>query len=320
MTQPPQDGTPPDRTREARLPPVPRGPGRPAVPDQPTDRLAGGPPEQRDPTLRLGGPAAPGPPQPPPGQQPPWGQQPPYGQQPPWGQQQPPWGQQPPYGAPGYGAPGYGGPGYGPPGYAPPQPPKRGRGPLIALLAALGVVLVGGGVLAVLLLTRDDGGSGAAPASTSASTSATTSSSAPTSSSSPSSSAGPTGGGGFGGGAGAPTGGGGGGAGGGELNLPESPEFAAAWVQAVVDRDGETARADLCADGQAQLPDAAALLADFDAFLGGQITDGTATGAAPAGDVDEVTFDVTLDDGSQVSFVVTVVDEGGPAVCGYTQA
>ncbi|SNS05850.1 hypothetical protein SAMN04488107_1103 [Geodermatophilus saharensis] len=326
MTQPPQDGTPPDRTREARLPPVPGrppAPGRPAVPDQPTDRLAGGPPDQRDPTLRLGGPAAPGPQPPPYGQQPPWGQAP-YGHQPghrpPYGQQ-PPWGQQPPYGAPGYGAPGYGAPGYGAPGhgapgYGPPQPPRRSRGPLIALLAALGVLLVGGGVLAVLLLNRDDGGTGAAPASTSA----TASSSAPTSSSAPSSPAGPTGGGGFGGGAGTPTGGGGGGAGAGELNLPESPEFAAAWVQAVVNRDGETARADLCADGQAQLPDAAALLADFDAFLGGQITEGTATGAAPAGDVDEVTFDVTLDDGSQASFVVTVVDEGGPAVCGYTEA
>ena len=56
MTQPPQDGPPPDRTREVHLPPVP---GRPAVPDPPTDRLPG-PPAQRDPTLRLGSPGTPG--------------------------------------------------------------------------------------------------------------------------------------------------------------------------------------------------------------------------------------------------------------------
>jgi hypothetical protein len=91
-------------------------------------------------------------------------------------------------------------------------------------------------------------------------------------------------------------------------------------VEALADRDAEAAYADLCADGQAQLPDAAALLADFDAFLGGQITEGSLTGAAAAGDVDEVTFDVTLDTGSQVSFVITVADEGRPTVCGYTEA
>jgi hypothetical protein len=91
-------------------------------------------------------------------------------------------------------------------------------------------------------------------------------------------------------------------------------------VQAVVDRDGEAAYADLCTDGQAQLADPDALLADFDAFLGGRITEGSATGAAAAGDVDEVTFDVTLDTGAQVSFVVTVADEGRPTVCGYAQA
>jgi hypothetical protein len=90
-------------------------------------------------------------------------------------------------------------------------------------------------------------------------------------------------------------------------------------VQSLVDRDGETAWADLCADGQAQIPDGAALLADFDAFVGGQITDGSPTEAVAAGDVDEVTFDVTLDTGSQVTFVVTVVDEGRPVVCGYAQ-
>jgi hypothetical protein len=172
-------------------------------------------------------------------------------------------------------------------------------------------------VLAVLLAGRDDDGSTAAPTGVSTPP-GTSSSSPPSSPSSSPSSSGPAGEGGFGGGAGSPTGGGGGT--GGELNLPESPEFAAAWVQAIVDRDGETAHADLCADGQAQLPDAAALLADFDAFLGGQITEGSATGAAAAGDVDEVTFDVTLDTGDQVSFVVTVVDEGRPTVCGYTEA
>jgi hypothetical protein len=306
MTQPPQDGTPPDRTREARLPPVP---GRPAVPDQPTDRLPGGPPEQRDPTLRLGGPV---PQQPPAPGQAPWGQQSPYGQQPAWGQQ-PPYGQQPawgppPYGppggpgqgTPGYGAPGYGAPGYGAPGYGPPpQRPRKGRGPLVALLVALGV-----------LLTRGDDGPAAAPTSRSTPAPSTTS----TSSQAPSTSAGPTGEGGFGGGAGAPTGGTG------ELNLPESLDFAAAWVQAVVDRDGDAAYADLCTDGQAQLADPDALLADFDAFLGGRITEGSATGAAAAGDVDQVTFDVTLDTGAQVSFVVTVADEGRPTVCGYAQA
>jgi hypothetical protein len=180
---------------------------------------------------------------------------------------------------------------------------------------ALGVLLVGGGVLAVLLLDRDDDTPAASPGTS-------TSAPPPSSSPAPSSSADPSGEGGFGGGAGTSTGGGGGGGGGqtGELNLPDSPEFAASWVQAVVDRDGEAAHADLCADGQAQLPDAAALLADFDAFLGGRITEGSATGAAPAGDVDEVTFDVTLDTGSQVSFVITVADEGRPTVCGYTEA
>jgi hypothetical protein len=331
MTQPPQDGTPPDRTREVRLPPVPGRPpvpGQPAVPDQPTDRLAGGPPEQRDPTLRLGGPP---PPQQPPTGQPPYGQ-PPYGQPPAWGQQ-PPYGPPgapgygppqygppagpggPGYGGPGYGGPGYGGPGYGGPGYGAPQPPRR-RGPLIALLGTLGVLLVGGGVLAVLLLGRDDDGPSTASPGTSTTAPSSTSSPAP-SSSAP---AEPSGEGGFGGGAGTPTGGGGGGGQAGELNLPDSPDFAASWVQAVVDRDGEAAYADLCTDGQAQLPDAAALLADFDAFLGGQITEGSATGAAPAGDVDEVTFDVTLDTGGQVSFVVTVADEGRPTVCGYTEA
>ena len=175
-------------------------------------------------------------------------------------------------------------------------------------------------MLAVLLLTRDDGGSTAAPTSTASSTPSSTSSSTPssTSSSAPSSSAGPSDDeGGFGGGASTPTGGGGGGTG--DLNLPESPEFAAAWVQSVVDRDGATAYADLCTDGQAQFAGPDALLADFDAFLGGQITQGSATDAAAAGDVDEVAFDVTLDSGAQTSFVVTVVDESGPAVCGYTQ-
>jgi hypothetical protein len=90
-------------------------------------------------------------------------------------------------------------------------------------------------------------------------------------------------------------------------------------VQSLVDRDGDTAYADLCADGQSQFPDGQALLADFDSFLGGQITEGSATGATAAGDVDEVTFEVTLDSGQPATFVVTVVDEGaGPAVCGYT--
>jgi hypothetical protein len=179
---------------------------------------------------------------------------------------------------------------------------------------ALGVLLVGGGVLAVLLLDRDDDTPAASPGTS-------TSAPPPSSPPAPSSSADPSGEGGFGGGADTSTGGGGGGGGQtGELNLPDSPEFAASWVQAVVDRDGEAAHADLCADGQAQLPDAAALLADFDAFLGGRITEGSATGAAPAGDVDEVTFDVTLDTGSQVSFVITVADEGRPTVCGYTEA
>jgi hypothetical protein len=177
---------------------------------------------------------------------------------------------------------------------------------------ARGVRLVGGGVLAVLLLNRDDGGAAASPTSASTSTSTSTSTS---SSPAPSTPADPSGGGGFGGGAGGPAGGGTG-----ELNLPESPEFAAAWVETLVGRDGEAAYADLCADGQAQIPDAAALLADFDAFLGGQIASGSVTGAAAAGDVDEVTFDVTLDTGDQVSFVVTVADEGRPTVCGYTEA
>jgi hypothetical protein len=178
---------------------------------------------------------------------------------------------------------------------------------------ALGVLLVGGGVLAVLLLNRDDGGAAASPTSASTSTSTSTSTS---SSPAPSTPADPSGGGGFGGGAGGgPTGGGTG-----ELNLPESPEFAAAWVETLVGRDAEAAYADLCADGQAQIPDAAALLADFDAFLGGQIASGSVTGAAAAGDVDEVTFDVTLDTGDQVSFVVTVADEGRPTVCGYSEA
>ena len=92
MTQPPQDGPPPDRTREVRLPPVP---GRPAVPDPPTDRLPG-PSAQRDPTLRLGGPGTPGD-----------QARPAHGQapgQPPSGQ--PPWGQPPQSGSPGYGPPG----------------------------------------------------------------------------------------------------------------------------------------------------------------------------------------------------------------------
>jgi hypothetical protein len=181
---------------------------------------------------------------------------------------------------------------------------------------ALGVLLVTGGVLAVLLLGRGDDGTVAAPSSGSTGASSAPSSSSPPSSA-PSSPGEPSGGGGFGGGAGSPTGGG---TGTGELNLPDSPDFAASWVQALVDRDGDAAHADLCTDGQAQLPDGAALLADFDAFLGGQITDGTATGAAPAGDVDEVTFDVMLDTGSRVSFVVTVADEGRPTVCGYTEA
>ncbi|GAB3314212.1 hypothetical protein GCM10027451_28920 [Geodermatophilus aquaeductus] len=326
MSQPPHDdGTPPpDRTREVRLPPVPPRP----LPDPPTDRLPGAS-EQRDPTLRLGGPVQqPGGPAP---QQPPYGQ-PPYGQpgqgQPPYGQpgqpphQQPPYGQpqygqppygQPPYGQAPYGQPGYAQPGYGQPPYGGPGAPRKSRGPLVALLVTLAVLLVGGGVLAAVLLTRgDDGGT-----TTATPTSAGTSSSAPSSSSSSSS---PSGEGGFGGGASTPTGGtGGGGTGGaGEPVIPGSPEFAASWVQSLVDRDGDTAYADLCADGQSQFPDGQALLADFDTFLGGQITEGSATDATAAGDVDEVTFEVTLDSGEQATFVVTVVDEGGPAVCGYT--
>jgi hypothetical protein len=352
MSQPPHDdGTPPpDRTREVRLPPVPPRP----LPDPPTDRLPGAS-EQRDPTLRLGGPVQqPGgpPPQQPPHGRLPYGQpgqgQPPYGQpgqgpqygppgqgQPPFGQQQyaqpgqPPYGGpgygrspygQPGHGQPGYGQPGYGRPGYGQPGFgqspygAPGPAPRKGRGPLVALLVTLGVLLVGGGVLAAVLLNRDDGGGTTTATPTSASTS---SSASPSSSSSSSSS--PSGEGGFGGGASTPPGGGGTG-GGGEPGIPGSPEFAASWVQSVVDRDGDTAYADLCADGQSRFPDGQALLTDFDTFLGGQITEGSATGAAAAGTGDEVTFQVTLDNGQQTTFVVTVVDEGGPAVCGYTSS
>jgi hypothetical protein len=345
MSQPPQDdGTPPpDRTREVRLPPVPPRP----LPDPPTDRLPGSS-EERDPTLRLGGPVqqsgGPAPQQPPYGQ-PPYGQ-PPYGQpqygaptqgQPqygPPGQGQPQYGPpgqgQPPYGQPSYGQPGsgqgpygqgpygqgpYGQPGYGQPPYGAPGPgaPRKGRGPLVALLVTLAVLLVGGGVLAAVLLTRGDDGSAPTATSSSASTSSSPSSSPSSSSPSPSSS----GDGGFGGGAATPTGGGGGA--GAQPGIPGSAEFAASWVQSVVDRDGDTAYDGLCADGRSQFPDGQALLADFDSFLGGQITEGSVTDATAAGDVDEVTFEVTLDNGQPATFVVTVVDEGaGPAVCGYT--
>jgi hypothetical protein len=184
----------------------------------------------------------------------------------------------------------------------------------VALLVALAILLVGGGVLAVVLLDRGNDGGTTSATATSASTPSSAPSSAPSSSSSSSS---PSGEGGFGGGASTPTGGGGTG-GGGEPGIPGSLEFAASWVQSVVDRNGDTAHADLCADGQGRFPDGQALLDDFDTFLGGQITEGSATGAAAAGDVDEVTFEVTLDSGEQAAFVVTVVDEGGPAVCGYT--
>jgi hypothetical protein len=83
--------------------------------------------------------------------QPGYGQQPPYSGQPGYGQQP-----QPPYGQPGYGAPGYGGPPTPPPGYGGPggygQPPRRGnRAAWIA--SAVVVVLVAAG-LAIFFATR----------------------------------------------------------------------------------------------------------------------------------------------------------------------
>ncbi|SFP76625.1 hypothetical protein SAMN05660464_4166 [Geodermatophilus dictyosporus] len=335
MSQPPQDdGTPADRTREVRLPPVPP---RSPVPDQPTDRMSGTPLGQRDPTLRMDGgaqqpgaappatggqPAVPNPAWARPGQPqgwgapgqagPSWGAPGPYG--PPGGHGGPGYGG-PGYGGPGYGGSGYGGPGYGGPGYgAPPPQQRRRRGPLVALLVALAVVLVGAGVLVTVLLTREDRGDTAITAPPSTSASASPTSASPTTATPTSSS--PGGGGGFGGGAGNPDGGGSSDT----LNLPESPEFAAGWVQSLVDGDAGAAYADLCTDGQDRFADPAALQGDFEAFLGGRITEGSATDAVAQDDVDQVTFDVTLETGAARSFVVTVVEEAGrPAVCGFTE-
>ncbi|MGR7026131.1 hypothetical protein [Geodermatophilus sp. URMC 62] len=322
MSQPPQDdGTSADRTRELHLPPVPGRPGSPApLPDQPTDRLPG--PPDRIPTLRVDGVGGqpgtpgtgsfPGGPGPGPGPDPGYG---PPGYGPPGPGYGPPG---PAYGPPGYGPPGYGQPGGGP-GYGAPPPPRKRRRGLVAALAALVVLLVGAAVLAAVLLARRDAGTDVAtsPSATATTSAGTSSTSAGSSSSAPQSSSGsPSGEGGFGGGAATPTGGGGGST---TLNVPGSPEFAAGWVQSLVDQDADAAYADLCAAGQAQLPDPAALQADFETFLGGRITEGSATDAAAAGDVDEVSFEVTLEDGTPRAFVVTVVDEGGrPAVCGYT--
>ena len=89
-------------------------------------------------------------------------------------------------------------------------------------------------------------------------------------------------------------------------------------MQALVDGDADTAYQQLCADGRAELADAAALQDDFEGFLGGQIQNGSVTDAVGADGDDYVTISATLDTGSDREFAVVVVQEGaGPAVCGY---
>ncbi|MEU4571685.1 hypothetical protein ACBI99_42835 [Nonomuraea sp. ATR24] len=77
--------------------------------------------------------------------------QPPHGQ-PPHGQ--PPYGQ-PPHGQPPYGQPAYGQPPYGQPPYGAPQPPKRGKGLVIALVAGLAVLILGGAATAVVYVVNN---------------------------------------------------------------------------------------------------------------------------------------------------------------------
>jgi hypothetical protein len=104
----------------------------------------------------------------------------------------------------------------------------------------------------------------------------------------------------------------------GELTDPASPDFAASWVQSLVDGDGDTAFGQLCRDGQDQLQDATTLQSDFEAFVGGPIQTGSVTDAVGAEGDDYVTFDTTLEGGGQSQFAIIVVQEGGgPTVCGW---
>ncbi|MFD2093028.1 hypothetical protein [Blastococcus deserti] len=96
---------------------------------------------------------------------------------------------------------------------------------------------------------------------------------------------------------------------------------AAAWVEALVQGDSDTARLMLCTGGLDAFPDGQALQAEFDRVAGGGETAPSIVGVERRGDRDRVLFVGRDASDGPVAFRVSVlVAPYGRSICGFSAA